>query len=144
MPGCAWNERSVVRVLPNEACSTYSRYGKEHCARHKLKEEELDVIIDHELHALKVKAHKNWEAINQYIRDTTAQANVNQRRTENLQQELSLLEEQYKGILVEMAGSTGLRREAYETIVTGSEQRMKQLKEQINDGYSHDRLIHER
>lgn len=57
-------KRSYKGETRNEyVCNAYHRYGKEHCAMHRIREEVLDEHLYNELLYLKNEARQNWKTI---------------------------------------------------------------------------------
>ena len=56
-------------------CSTYNRFGKEHCSQHQIEEAALDKLIMDELKNTKVLYQQNWDALEQLIAQWTPKQN---------------------------------------------------------------------
>ena len=70
-------------------CSTYNRYGKEHCSQHQIDESILDRLIIDELKNTKVLYQQNWDALEHLITQWTPKAELTGVQTAKLEKVFS-------------------------------------------------------
>ena len=87
-------------------CSTYIRYGKEHCGSHALREEYLDEIIIEELRNTKQQYQRIWDAMQHTIDQWTLKQPALNHAIAQLREEIRQYEEEIDELLLLRIQST--------------------------------------
>ena len=82
-------------------CSTYLRYGKEHCSAHPIREEYLDDIVRQELQNTKQQYHSLWTQLEKAIEGWLPKTTNTQQQLRKQRERIELLEEEVETILME-------------------------------------------
>lgn len=88
---------SVVEYI----CTTYIRYGKEHCTAHTIREDTLDRLLETELLSTKKLYQNNWRALDQLIERWIPKANLAEGQIKKLKERLKILDDEIDAILLE-------------------------------------------
>lgn len=88
---------SVVEYI----CTTYIRYGKEHCTAHAIREDTLDRLLETELLSTKKLYQNNWRALDQLIERWIPKANLAEGQIKKLKERLKILDDEIDAILLE-------------------------------------------
>jgi Site-specific recombinases, DNA invertase Pin homologs len=88
---------SVVEYI----CTTYIRYGKEHCTAHTIREDTLDRLLETELLSTKKLYQNNWRALEQLIERWIPKANLAEGQIKKLKERLKILDDEIDAILLE-------------------------------------------
>ena len=88
---------SVVEYI----CTTYIRYGKEHCTAHTMREDTLDRLLETELLSTKKLYQNNWRALDQLIERWIPKANLAEGQIKKLKERLKILDDEIDAILLE-------------------------------------------
>ena len=111
-------------------CSTYLRYGKEHCGSHAIREEYLDEVIRQELLNTRDQYRRFWHSIENSIEhwmpkemDTAAQIRKQEKQIE-------LLEEETEAILMERIRDKA-NTERYDRMIAKREEQIAQARKRI-------------
>jgi DNA invertase Pin-like site-specific DNA recombinase len=82
-------------------CSTYLRYGKEHCGAHAIREEYLDDIVYQELQNTKHQYQALWTQLEKAIEGWLPKTTNTQQQFKKQRERIELLEEEVETILME-------------------------------------------
>ena len=82
-------------------CSTYLRYGKEHCGAHAIREEYLDDIVRQELQNTKNQYQTLWTQLEKAIEGWLPKTTNTQQQLKKQRERIELLEEEVETILME-------------------------------------------
>ena len=82
-------------------CSTYLRYGKEHCGAHAIREEYLDDIVRQELQNTKHQYQTRWTHLEKAIEGWLPKTTNTQQQLKKQRERIELLEEEVETILME-------------------------------------------
>ena len=82
-------------------CSTYLRYGKEHCGAHPIREEYLDDIVRQELQNTKQQYQSLWTQLEKAIEGWLPKTTNTQQQLRKQRERIELLEEEVETILME-------------------------------------------
>ena len=82
-------------------CSTYLRYGKEHCGAHAIREEYLDDIVRQELQNTKHQYQNLWTYLEKAIEGWLPKTTNTQQQLKKQRERIELLEEEVETILME-------------------------------------------
>ena len=82
-------------------CSTYLRYGKEHCGAHAIREEYLDDIVRQELQNTKNQYQTLWTQLEKAIEGWLPKTTNTQQQLRKQRERIELLEEEVETILME-------------------------------------------
>lgn len=88
---------SVVEYI----CTTYIRYGKEHCTAHTIREDTLDRLLETELLSTTKLYQNNWRALDQLIERWIPKANLAEGQIKKLKERLKILDDEIDAILLE-------------------------------------------
>ncbi len=111
-------------------CSTYIRYGKEHCGSHALREEYLDEIIITELRNTKTQYQQIWDAMQHTIDQWTPKTTNTLSQLKKLKQKIEILEQELEDILMERIRDKA-NAPRYDRMIAKREEQIEQAKKKI-------------
>ena len=111
-------------------CSTYIRYGKEHCGSHALREEYLDEIIIGELRNTKQQYQQIWDAMQHTIDQWTPKTTNTLSQLKKLRQKIEILDQELEDILMERIRDKA-NAQRYDRMIAKREEQIKQAKKKI-------------
>ena len=124
-------------------CSTYHRYGKEHCPDHQIDESVLDEFIMEELKNTKFLYEQNWSALEQLIDRWTPKAEVTGTQIKKLSEHILVLEEEVEVILMERIRDKA-NAERYDRMIQKREEEIATAKKQIEELQNISTVLRER
>lgn len=124
-------------------CSTYHRYGKEHCPDHQVDEATLDEFIMEELKNTKFLYEQNWAALEQLIDRWTPKAEVTGVQIKKLSEHILVLEEEVEVILMERIRDKA-NAERYDRMIQKREEEIAAAKKQIEELQNISAVLRER
>ena len=111
-------------------CSTYHRYGKEHCPDHAIREEFLDAVITQELLKTKQQYENLWSKMASVIEQWLPQTDSTVLQIKKQREHIDLLEEEVETILMErIRDKTNAQR--YDRMIAKREEQIAQAKKRI-------------
>ena len=113
-------------------CSTYNRYGKEHCSQHQIDEAVLDRLIMDELRNTKGLYQQNWDALEQLIAQWTPKAELTGTQIIKLEKKIRCLEDETEAILMERIRDRA-NAERYDRMIQKREEEIAAAKKQIEE-----------
>ena len=113
-------------------CSTYNRYGKEHCSQHQIDESVLDKLIMDELRNTKGLYQQNWDALEQLIAQWTPKAELTGAQIVKLEKRIRCLEDESEAILMERIRDRA-NAERYDRMIQKREEEIAAAKKQIEE-----------
>jgi len=113
-------------------CSTYNRFGKEHCTAHAIREETLDQLIIKELRETKAMYQSNWDMLEKVIEKWIPKASVAETQISKLRDRIAGLEEDVEVILMERIRDKA-NAERYERMIEKREIEIAAAKKQIEE-----------
>ena len=113
-------------------CSTYNRYGKEHCSQHQIDESILDRLIIDELKNTKVLYQQNWDALEHLITQWTPKAELTGAQIVKLEKRIRCLEDETEAILMERIRDRA-NAERYDRMIQKREEEIAAAKKQIEE-----------
>ena len=122
--------RSKKGVRTEYWCSTYLRYGKEHCGSHAIREERLDEIIRSELLATKEQYQQIWDAMQKTVDRWTPRKSNTLSQLKRLREKVETLEEEMEDILMERIRDKA-NAERYDRMIAKREEQIAQTKKKI-------------
>ena len=111
-------------------CSTYIRYGKEHCGSHALREEYLDEIIIEELRNTKQQYQRIWDAMQYTVDQWTPRTTNTLSQLKKLRQQIEILEQELEDILMERIRDKA-NAQRYDRMIAKREEQIEQAKKKI-------------
>ena len=111
-------------------CSTYLRYGKEHCGAHTIREEYLDEIIRAELLATKAQYRQMWDAMQDTVDRWTPKTSNTLSQLKKLREKVESLEEEMEDILMERIRDKA-NAQRYDRMIAKREEQIAQAKKKI-------------
>ena len=111
-------------------CSTYIRYGKEHCGSHALREEYLDEIIITELRNTKTQYQRIWDAMQHTIDQWTPKTTNTLSQLKKLKQKIEILDQELEDILMERIRDKA-NAQRYDRMIAKREEQIEQAKKKI-------------
>ena len=111
-------------------CSTYIRYGKEHCSSHALREEYLDEIIIEELRNTKQQYQRIWDAMQHTVDQWTPRTTNTLSQLKKLRQQIEILEQELEDILMERIRDKA-NAQRYDRMIAKREEQIEQAKKKI-------------
>ena len=111
-------------------CSTYLRYGKEHCPDHAIREEFLDAVITQELLKTKQQYENLWSKMASVIEQWLPQTDTTRLQIKNQRKRIDLLEEEVETILMERIRDK-TNAERYDRMIAKREEQIAQAKKRI-------------
>ena len=130
MTGKRLKQKRGTRVVYE--CSTYHRYGKEHCPSHVIDESFLDELIMQELLNTKWLYLDNWKALEKCINQWTPKAEVAGTQITKLKEHILLLEDEVEAILMEKIRDR-TNAERYDRMIEKREAEIAAAKKQIEE-----------
>ena len=124
-------------------CSTYNRYGKEHCSQHQIDESILDRLIIDELKNTKVLYQQNWDALEHLITQWTPKAELTGVQTAKLEKSILRLEDEMEAILMERIRDKA-HAERYDRMIQKREEEIAAMKKQISELQNISAVLRER
>ena len=124
-------------------CSTYHRYGKEHCPDHQVDESTLDEFIIEELKNTKFLYEQNWAALEQLIDRWIPKAEVTGVQIKKLSEHILVLEEEVEVILMERIRDKA-NAERYDRMIQKREEEIAAAKKQIEELQNISAVLRER
>ena len=82
-------------------CSTYHRYGKEHCSAHAIREEFLDEVLKQELLNAKYQYESMWDQLETVIESWLPKTDSTVAQIKKQKERIDALEEEVETILME-------------------------------------------
>ena len=113
-------------------CSTYNRFGKEHCSQHQIDESVLDSLIIDELRNTKALYQQNWDALEQLIAQWTPKAELTGAQIVKLEKRIRCLEDETEAILMERIRDRA-NAERYDRMIQKREEEIAAAKKQIEE-----------
>ena len=111
-------------------CSTYIRYGKEHCGAHALREEYLDEIIIGELRNTKQQYQQIWDAMQHTIDQWTPKTTNTLSQLKKLRQKIEILDQELEDILMERIRDKA-NAQRYDRMIAKREEQIEHAKKKI-------------
>ena len=124
-------------------CSTYNRYGKEHCSQHQIDESVLDRLIMDELRNTKGLYQQNWDALEQLIAQWTPKAELTGAQIIKLEKKIRCLEDETEAILMERIRDRA-NAERYDRMIQKREEEIAAAKKQIEELQNISAVLRER
>ena len=124
-------------------CSTYNRYGKEHCSQHQIDESVLDRLIIDELRNTKGLYQQNWDALEHLITQWTPKAELTGVQIAKLKKSILRLEDEMEAILMERIRDKA-HAERYDRMIQKREEEIAAMRKQISELQNISAVLRER
>ena len=124
-------------------CSTYNRFGKEHCSQHQIDESVLDRLIIDELRNTKGLYQQNWDALERLIAQWTPKAELTGVQIAKLEKSILRLEDEMEAILMERIRDRS-HAERYDRMIQKREEEIAAAKKQIEELQNISAVLRER
>lgn len=113
-------------------CSTYLRYGKEHCGAHAIREEYLDDIVYQELQNTKHQYQALWTQLEKAIEGWLPKTTNTQQQLKKQRERIELLEEEVETILMERIRDKE-NAQRYDRMIAKREEQIANAKKRIEE-----------
>ena len=113
-------------------CSTYLRYGKEHCGAHPIREEYLDDIVRQELQNTKAQYQTLWTQLEKAIEGWLPKTTNTQQQLRKQRERIELLEEEVETILMERIRDKE-NAQRYDRMIAKREEQIANAKKRIEE-----------
>ena len=113
-------------------CSTYLRYGKEHCGAHPIREEYLDDIVRQELQNTKHQYQSLWTQLEKAIEGWLPKTTNTQQQLRKQRERIELLEEEVETILMERIRDKE-NAQRYDRMIAKREEQIANAKKRIEE-----------
>ena len=113
-------------------CSTYLRYGKEHCGAHAIREEYLDDIVRQELQNTKNQYQTLWTQLEKAIEGWLPKTTNTQQQLKKQRERIELLEEEVETILMERIRDKE-NAQRYDRMITKREEQIANAQKRIEE-----------
>ena len=113
-------------------CSTYLRYGKEHCGAHPIREEYLDDIVRQELQNTKQQYQSLWTQLEKAIEGWLPKTTNTQQQLRKQRERIELLEEEVETILMERIRDKE-NAQRYDRMIAKREEQIANAKKRIEE-----------
>ena len=113
-------------------CSTYLRYGKEHCGAHPIREEYLDDIVRQELQNTKQQYQSLWTQLEKAIEGWLPKTTNTQQQLKKQRERIELLEEEVETILMERIRDKE-NAQRYDRMIAKREEQIANAKKRIEE-----------
>ena len=124
-------------------CSTYMRYGKEHCSSHVIREEYLDEIIQRELIRTKDQYLHIWNAMQDTVGCWTSKTTNTLAQLKKLRGQIDIMEEELEDILMERIRDKA-NAARYDRMIAKREEQIARTKKKIAELENLDQTIRSR
>ena len=111
-------------------CSTYHRYGKEHCSAHAIREEFLDEVLKQELLNTKNQYESMWDQLETTIESWLPKTDSTVAQIKKQKERIDALEEEVETILMERIRDK-TNAERYDRMIAKREAQIAQAKKRI-------------
>ena len=111
-------------------CSTYHRYGKEHCSVHAIREEFLDEVLKQELLNTKCQYESMWDKLEAAIESWMPKTDSTAAQIKKQRDRINMLEEEVETILMERIRDK-TNAERYDRMIAKREEQIVQAKKRI-------------
>ena len=111
-------------------CSTYHRYGKEHCSTHAIREEFLDEVLKQELLNTKCQYESMWDKLETAIENWIPKTDSTAAQIKKQRDRINMLEEEVETILMERIRDKA-NAERYDRMIAKREEQITQAKKRI-------------
>ena len=111
-------------------CSTYLRYGKEHCGSHAIREEYLDEVIRQELLNTRNQYQQLWHTLENSIKHWMPKETDTAAQIRKQEKQIELLEEETEAILMERIRDKA-NAERYDRMIARREEQIAQARKRI-------------
>lgn len=111
-------------------CSTYHRYGKEHCSPHGIREEFLDEVLKQELLNTKCQYESMWDKLETAIESWIPKTDSTATQIKKQKERIDALEEEVETILMERIRDKA-NAERYDRMIAKREEQIAQAKKRI-------------
>ena len=113
-------------------CSTYHRYGKEHCSAHAIREEFLDEVLKQELLNTKNQYESMWDQLETAIESWLPKTDSTAAQIKKQKEHIDALEEEVETILMERIRDKA-NTERYDRMIAKREEQIAQAKKRITE-----------
>lgn len=113
-------------------CSTYHRYGKEHCSTHSIREEFLDEVLKQELLNTKYQYESLWNKLETSVESWLPKTDNTTAQIKKQRDRIDLLEEEVETILMERIRDKA-NAERYDRMIAKREDQIAQTQKQITE-----------
>ena len=113
-------------------CSTYHRYGKEHCSAHAIREEFLDEVLKQELLNTKNQYESMWDQLEMVIESWLPKTDSTAAQIKKQKKHIDALEEEVETILMERIRDKA-NTERYDRMIAKREEQIAQAKKRITE-----------
>ena len=113
-------------------CSTYHRYGKEHCSAHAIREEFLDEVLKQELLNTKCQYESMWKQLEAIIESWLPKTDSTAAQIRKQISRIDALEEEVETILMERIRDKA-NAERYDRMIAKREEQIAQAKKRISE-----------
>ena len=111
-------------------CSTYHRYGKEHCSAHAIREEFLDEVLKQELLNAKCQYESMWDQLETVIESWLPKTDSTAAQIKKQKERIDALEEEVETILMERIRDKA-NAERYDRMIAKREEQIIQARKRI-------------
>ena len=111
-------------------CSTYHRYGKEHCSTHAIREEFLDEVLKQELLHTKCQYESMWNKLETAIEKWIPKTDSTATQIKKQRDRIDMLEEEVETILMERIRDKA-NAERYDRMIAKREEQIAQARKRI-------------
>ena len=111
-------------------CSTYHRYGKEHCSAHAIREEFLDEVLKQELLNAKCQYESMWDQLETAIESWLPKTDSTAAQIKKQKERIDALEEEVETILMERIRDKA-NGERYDRMIAKREEQIAQAQKRI-------------
>lgn len=124
-------------------CSTYHRYGLEHCTYHQIDEALLDKLIIEELHNTQFLYQQNWNSLEKLIERWSPDPKATEGKIKKTSEHILVLEDEVEAILMERIRDKA-NAERYDRMIQKREDEIAAAKKQIEDLQNLSKVMQER
>ena len=111
-------------------CSTYHRYGKEHCSAHAIQEKFLDEVLKQELLNAKNQYESMWDQLETAIESWLPKTDSTAAQVKKQKEHIDALEEEVETILMERIRDNA-NAERYDRMIAKREEQIAQARKRI-------------
>ena len=113
-------------------CNSHHRYGKEYCTPHRVRESQLDSLVEDEIASLKENLSSEWQKYEKIIRDWTQKKPLYEQKIQRLNDKILTLQSQIEDLIMERIADRE-HAEIYNNMIQKREEEIENCRNQIAD-----------
>lgn len=125
------------------SCWMYKTHGKEYCASHTVRENQLDALIEDEVRGLRETILAESERYNKIVKDWVKKKPLYERQIQQLNDKILSLRQQIEDLIIERIGDRE-HAQVYNNMITKREEEISAIEKRITDLREYDKICKQR